>query len=386
MEKEQRVFKMMRALMPAPSGGERELWLITRHCIPFYQINEWLDLKSIRKISTGKEYAHKLCVYLNFLHGQGISFEDAVTDDVMAFLMRLMGRSYEDGGVIRLRAPLSYSTLSKYVTVITEFYKWLEQTGVHHVEFQTMDNAKRAQKSFLYGQISSYEYKYIIDRHMLRLTAKREYIKWYTDDEVVTICSCFLTLRDLAIFLVTLEGFRIDEVLSMQLEDYDFQAGRISPSRSKGKPDASSGDFKHRTVFLPQSTRDVLDRYLLTERSQAETQSGLLSQTIFINLKAGRSQGTPLAYRNYWEILKKCAARAGLDSKKIRTHSGRSTKVMQFLEHQAAHPENNISDAMISEHFGWKSLDSIEPYRNYNNPIIAKAVFDKLQKAKEGQR
>ncbi len=386
MEKEQRVFKVMRALMPAPSGGERELWLITRHGIPFYQINEWLDLKSIRKISTGKEYAHKLCVYLNFLHGQGISFEDAVTDDVMAFLMRLMGRSYEDGGVIRLRAPLSYSTLSKYVTVITEFYKWLEQTGVHHVEFQTMDNAKRAQKSFLYGQISSYEYKYIIDRHMLRLTAKREYIKWYTDDEVVIICSCFLTLRDLAIFLVTLEGFRIDEVLSMQLEDYDSQAGRISPSRSKGKPDASSGDFKHRTVFLPQSTRDVLDRYLLTERSQAETQSGLLSQTIFINLKAGRSQGTPLAYRNYWEILKKCAARAGLDSKKIRTHSGRSTKVMQFLEHQAAHPENNISDAMISEHFGWKSLDSIEPYRNYNNPIIAKAVFDKLQKAKEGQR
>lgn len=386
MEKEQRVFKVMRALMPAPSGGERELWLITRHGIPFYQINEWLDLKSIRKISTGKEYAHKLCVYLNFLHGQGISFEDAVTDDVMAFLMRLMGRSYEDGGVIRLRAPLSYSTLSKYVTVITEFYKWLEQTGMHHVEFQTMDNAKRAQKSFLYGQISSYEYKYIIDRHMLRLTAKREYIKWYTDDEVVTICSCFLTLRDLAIFLVTLEGFRIDEVLSMQLEDYDSQAGRISPSRSKGKPDASSGDFKHRTVFLPQSTRDVLDRYLLTERSQAETQSGLLSQTIFINLKAGRSQGTPLAYRNYWEILKKCAARAGLDSKKIRTHSGRSTKVMQFLEHQAAHPENNISDAMISEHFGWKSLDSIEPYRNYNNPIIAKAVFDKLQKAKEGQR
>jgi integrase/recombinase XerD len=383
---EERVFKVTRARMQASASGERELWLITRHGIPFYLVNEWLDLKSIRKISTGKEYAHKLCVYLNFLHGQGISFEDAVTDDVMAFLIRLMGRSYEDGGIVRLRAPLSYSTLSKYVTVITEFYKWLEQTGVHHIEFQTMDNAKRAQKSFLYGQISSYEYKYIIDRHILRLTAKREYIKWYTDDEAAALCSCFLTLRDLAVFLVTLEGFRIDEVLSMQLEDYDSQAGRISPSRSKGKPDTSSGDFKHRTVFLPQSTRDVLDRYLLTERSQAETQSGLLSQTIFINLKAGCSLGTPLAYRNYWEILKKCAARAGLDSKKIRTHSGRSTKVMRFLEHQAAHPEDNISDAMISEHFGWKSLDSIEPYRNYNNSVIAKAVFDKLQKAKEGQR
>lgn len=383
---EERVFKVMRARMQASASGERELWLITRHSIPFYPVNEWLDLKSIRKTSTGKEYAHKLCVYLNFLHGQGISFEDAVTDDVMAFLMRLMGRSYEDDCIIRLRAPLSYSTLSKYVTVITEFYKWLEQTGVHHIGFQTMNNAKRAQKSFLYGQIGSYEYKYIIDRHILRLTAKREYLKWYTDDEVAAICSCFLTLRDLAVFLVTLEGFRIDEVLSMQLEDYDSQVGCISPSRSKGKPDASSGDFKHRTIFLPQSTREILDSYLLTERAGVETQSGLLSQMIFINQKAGRSQGAPLAYRNYWEILKKCAVRAGLDSKKIRTHSGRSTKAMQFLEHQATHPEDNISDAMILEHFGWKSLDSIAPYRNYNNPVIAKAVFDKLQKAKEGQR
>jgi integrase/recombinase XerD len=137
---EERVFKVTRARMQASASGERELWLITRYGIPFYLVNEWLDLKSIRKISTGKEYAHKLCVYLNFLHGQGISFEDAVTDDVMAFLMRLMGRSYEDGGIVRLRAPLSYSTLSKYVTVITEFYKWLKQTGVHHIEFQTMGN------------------------------------------------------------------------------------------------------------------------------------------------------------------------------------------------------------------------------------------------------
>jgi len=386
MEKEQRVFKVARARMCAETSGEREIWLITKHGIPFYPVNEWLDMKSIRKASTGKEYANKLCVYLNFLNDRGISFEDAVTDDVMAFFMRLINRNYEDSGTIRMRNPLSYSTLIKYVTVITELYKWLEQTGVHHMGFQTKENAKKAQKSFLYGQIGSYEYKYIIDRHILRLSAKREYIKWYTEDESTALCSSFRTLRDLAIFLVTLEGFRIDETLSIQLEDYDPQKGCISPSRSKGKPDASPGDFKHRTVFLPHSTREVLDSYLLTERAQAETQSGFLSQTIFINLKAGSSQSVPLSYRNYWEILKRCAARAGLDSKKIRTHSGRSTKAMQFLEHQAAHPEDNISDAMILEHFGWKSLDSIEPYRNYDNPVIAKAVFDKLQKAKEGQR
>jgi integrase/recombinase XerD len=360
------------------------MWLITKQNIPFYHINEWLDMKSIRKSSTGKEYANKLCAYLNFLNSKGVSFAEATTDDVIAFLMQLMGRGYDDDSVIRMQAPLSYSTLSKYVTVITEFYKWLEQTGVHHIEFQTKNNVTRARKSFLYGQIGSYEYKYIIDRHILRLSAKREYIKWYTEDEVTAICSCFLTLRDLAVFLITLEGCRIDEVLSMQLEDYDSQKGCISPSRSKGKPDAYPGSVKHRIVYLPQSTREVLDGYLLTERIQAETQSGILSQNLFINMRSGNDQGAPLYYRNYWEILKRCAKKAGFDVKKIRTHSGRSTKVMQFLEHQATHPEDNISDEMVSEHFGWKSLDSIGPYRNYNNPVIAKAVFDKLQRAKEG--
>jgi len=382
------IFRVVRARMCADADREREIWLIAKHNIPFYPINEWLDIKSIRKSSTGKEYANKLCVYLNFLDDKDISFENATTNDVMAFFMSLIYRNHKDGNsnIIHMQSPLSYSTLSKYVTVITEFYKWLEQIGVHQMEFQMKDNMRKARKSFLYGQIHSYEYKYIIDRHILRLSAKREYIKWYTENEVAVLCSCFLTLRDMAVFLITLEGFRIDEALSMQLESYDSQKGCVSPSRSKGKPNAYPGSVKHRVVYLPNSTREVLDKYLLTERTQAETQSGIISQNLFINIKAGNNQGMPLSYRNYWEVLKRCAERTGFDVTKIRTHSGRSTKVMQFLEHQATHPEDNISDEMISEHFGWKSLDSIEPYRNYNNPIIAKAVFDKLQRAKEGRK
>jgi integrase/recombinase XerD len=137
MEKEQQAFRVVRARIPVNPGGEREFWLITKQGIPHYPINEWLDVKSIRKISTGKEYAHKLCVYLNYLHSKGKSFEDAVTDDVMAFFMQLINRSYEDNGTIRIRAPLSYSTLSKYITVITELYKWLEQVGDHRVLFQS---------------------------------------------------------------------------------------------------------------------------------------------------------------------------------------------------------------------------------------------------------
>ena len=95
-------------------------------------------------------------------------------------------------------------------------------------------------------------------------------------------------------------------------------------------------------------------------------------------------QGKPLRYGNYYAILKRCAQRAGLDPGKIRTHSGRSTKVMEYLEHQSLHPEDGITDAVIMESFGWRSADSIIHYRNHNNPDIAKAVMEKLYRKKGG--
>jgi integrase/recombinase XerD len=56
---------------------------------------------------------------------------------------------------------------------------------------------------------------------------------------------------------------------------------------------------------------------------------------------------------------------------------------MEFLEHQALHPEDGITDAIIMESFGWRSFDSIDHYRDHNNQIIAKAVMEKLHKGAE---
>jgi len=129
---------------------------------------------------------------------------------------------------------------------------------------------------------------------------------------------------------------------------------------------------------LPLKTCNIINSYIQTERAVAETESNRISQYLFINLNSGKEQGKPLSYHNYLKILKKCAKRAGFDESKIRTHNGRSTKVMEFLERQALHPEENITDAIIMESFGWRSLDSIDHYRDHNNQIIAKAVMDKL--------
>ena len=47
-------------------------YMITDNCIPFFRANQWLELKSIRKASTGREYAKKLATFLNLLDSHSI--------------------------------------------------------------------------------------------------------------------------------------------------------------------------------------------------------------------------------------------------------------------------------------------------------------------------
>ena len=46
--------------------------------MPFFFGNQWIKLKSIRKASTGKEYAKKLAVFLNWLDSKNVIYENAI--------------------------------------------------------------------------------------------------------------------------------------------------------------------------------------------------------------------------------------------------------------------------------------------------------------------
>ena len=241
---------------------------------------------------------------------------------------------------------LCYSTLSGYVTAITDFYRWLDQTYGSEMVFYEGERRCRPQ-SYLYGQIYTYQYKYLINRMLPDVKGSREYIKWYTDEEKALLCNGFHTLRDKAVFRLTLEGFRIDEVLSMRLSNYQAMERLIQPSRSKMRQTAVSGyENKLRTVRIGEETARVLNDYLFVERASAENEGGIISDWLFLTLH-GKSVGQPLTYHNYRKILRDCAERCGISAVGVRTHSGRSTKVMEVLEHNALHPEQEKSDIQI---------------------------------------
>lgn len=365
-------FRLARFTFETDTGGVVFRYFITDRLLPAPLLNEWLESNYMRSAQTGREYGKKIVVFLNALDSKGIAYEAATNRDVKAFFHRML---YGDLTDLKIHSPqrsVSYSTLTEYLTVITSLYRWLDDNFETGMRFKTGSQKIRASKSFLYGQIYSYDYKRLIGINLPRLGGRREYVKWYTDSEIEALSGNFLTLRDEAVFSVTLEGFRIDEALSMRLGDYDPARRCIRPSRSKGREDAIYGAKNpHRVIALPTAVCVLLDRYLQTERVLAENQSGRLSEYIFINLNRGRTQGEPLQYLNYYKIFKACALRAGLDPTKVRTHSGRSTKVMRMLEHGS-------SDTDILHQAGWRRIDSITSYRDENNPIMAHRILRKL--------
>lgn len=106
--------------------------------------------------------------------------------------------------------------MTSYVSTITDFYRWLDQTYCSEMMFYKGERRCRTQ-SYLYGQIYSYKYKYLIDRMLSDEKGSREYIKWHTDEEKQLLSSSFRILRDEVVFYLMLESFRIDEYASYGL-------------------------------------------------------------------------------------------------------------------------------------------------------------------------
>lgn len=373
-------FQVKRFLFETTTGEAVCRFMLTDRLLPMLAPNQYIEMKNVNKLGTGKSYAYKLCVFFNFLHEKyHIEYDAATNKQVLAFIDHLIYGDRENLIILHPQESLCYSTLSGYVSAITDFYRWLDQTYGSEMVFYEGERRYRPQ-SYLYGQIYTYQYKYLLNRMLPDVKGRREYIKWYTNEEKELLCGGFGTLRDQAVFRLTLEGFRIDEVLSMRLDNYNAAERLIQPSRSKRKQSAVRGrENRLRTVRVSEETAKVLNDYLFVERPSAENAGGIISDWIFINLR-GSSGGQPLSYYNFRKILRRCAQRCGLPSEKIRTHSGRSTKVMDVLEHNALHPEEAKSDIQIQALFGWSQINSIQPYMNHNSEIMALAAYKRKKR------
>lgn len=356
---------------------------ITKSSIPVYDINGFLEDMGLNKNGTSKTYAYSLVKYLNYLKINNRTYQDANTVTVKHFLTWQIYGSSDSLTIKSIGDQVTYSTLSGDISAIKGFYMYLNNAEIENDIKLSKERRRLNKNSFFYGQIMNYDYFKIIDKNIKSLKGSREYIKRYNDDDKKAILDNLNTLRDKAIFYLQLEGMRIDEVLSITLSSYNEFDGTVQPTRSKRKPDVNDGENEMRYILLPEEGRQVLDRYILTERAEIESASGKYSEWMFLNLQNGEYQGEVLTQANYRKILKQAARRAGFNPKKIRTHSGRSTKANELLEHQVKYPQDNMTDTVIKEIMGWESIASITPYKENNNKTIAQAVSEKILRRKK---
>lgn len=374
-------YKVEKAQFKTDSNEYEVRYIITKNDIPDYLVNDFLLEKSKNKISTSNTYAYSLVKLLNFLAERNIHYLDCTKYMAKQYVRTLVLGDMEDLKIKDIKNRVTYATLKRDTTVLNEFYKFL-YTEQQELKLDIKFNKTANKRSYMYGQIFEFDYmEKIVSGHIKNLKPSKEYIKWYSDEEIGAILSNFTTLRDEAVFLLTLEGMRIDEVLSLKLDGIDEVERTVQPTRSKGQQDSEEyGESKNkiRIISIPETSFDVLINYIYGERADAEAESGVYDDYVFVNLRKGRNQGKPLSYHNYLKLLKNVAKKAGLNSKKIKTHSGRSTKVNQLQEHQVLHPEDSITDDIIRQMLGWQSIQTIDSYKNRGNRIIQKSASEKV--------
>lgn len=350
-------------------GSAKEGWLLenTNGNYPFYE-NKYLHQKNKSSSQTAKQYAYKICKFLNYLEEVlKKSYDVATIEDLNKYLTYL---TY--GGKIVGKAVRSGATINAYFIVIKGFYQYLYQHNQKiKVELETKTVSVN-KESFLYGQkwdevVNNLE----LDGYYKKGKKPVDYVKWYSDEEQEVILTNCNTYRDKAIFSISCDGFRIDEILSLQLSGYDSTNGTVELHRSKGKTDDDIGIYP-----ISERSQYYLEEYIFNERDIVEEnyyENGkFLSDDLFINLRNRTNDyGKPVGYHNILNIIKGAAKRGGFDPSLIRTHSGRSTMADNLYEKNALNPEE-MPESKILEMMRWKSSRSAEPYKNRKNENIMK--------------
>lgn len=379
MNKEKEVYVVKKCIYwDRKLGNVEGVQVETKEGNASFWINYWLKRL---KVKTAQQYAYKLVAFLNFISSAGKNYLSATKGDLNRFLLDLRFAK-EDGMFAIDSSSARHTTIRSYVTAITNFYIFLDNCG-EEFEMPLVKETKNTDKhAYLYNiSWTSENKKILVDKYLERYKAKKQYIKWYEEEEINALRSNLKTYRDKAIFELTLCGMRIDEVLSLRVIDYNSSNASVTAYRSKGKTTGDTG----RVVALTKTAVKTLENYLTYERIQVENelmnQGMIIAEEIFVNMRHDLYFGEKLEYRNYLDILKRAAERGGIDPKSIRTHSGRSTAVMNDILFHAEHPELlTLDDIRIK--YGWSQMTSMDPYLDTSNPKITmqnRKLLDKVR-------
>ena len=365
------MYKLKKAL----DNNENMFYVICKNDIPDFYLSLYLKQKSINSIETAKTYGEKITFYLNFLNKKKIDYKEANIEVIKNFFLYLL--NFDAKNEFSNNPKIGSSTLKVYKSSIVDFYRFFtiySKTSITCNENKT--------DFFNKLQLSWKEIQDVInitlDLHIKTYKVnEKEFIKEYKDEEIQALFSQLKTLRNKSIFLLTLHGMRIDEVLSITQDSYNAYNQTVKPTRSKGKKNS-----KKRLIVLNDECIKVIENYILNERTPALKKVEKDSPYLFVNLKINTLDDKlePLKYLNFYNSLNSAAKKSNILGN-VRTHTGRSHRAIELLR--------VVKDGKLKltdEHFrlimGWKNMESSEPYIQHENEQQAIELSRELSKMK----
>lgn len=246
---------------PKSNGPNLDGWIIEHDTLYPFWVNKFIHQMNQGSPGTAKQYAYRLRTLLNYLESiHSVTYREATTKHLTLFFRYLRyGAPRKIIDITNIaEEQKSGFTIRMYFTVIKRFYQYLYQHGaVLNIDFEEGVRSKNIH-AYLYGQQWDEAYvKLKIDDSFERGKPPVKYEKWYTEEQQSAIISHLRSYRDKAIFAISCDGLRIDEILSAQMDLYEDSTGILRLYRSKGR---QTGNVD-RICLLSERSQELLEEY-----------------------------------------------------------------------------------------------------------------------------
>lgn len=267
--------------------------------------------------NTLKTYCTALKFYFTYLEQTGINYQQVGFEQLSNFVAWLRN-PYESNKVVphkKAKAKRSERTVNNYLTVVTSFYDYLYRNDL--VDSDVVE--KLMKKMFVGAGGNGYKgfLHHVnegkpLSKNILKLDVPRERVKVFTKEQVDEIYQSTTNIRDK--FLVRLlfeSGLRIGEVLSLFLEDLQFDAKqrkhKIQLTDRGELPNGGKLKTGERRLDISQGLMDLYDDYLYEVLDEYNPDHNFVFVKIW-----GKNAGEPLTYSDVYATFKEVEKKTGI--------------------------------------------------------------------------
>jgi integrase/recombinase XerD len=256
------------------------------------------------------------------------------------------------------------ATVQRVLAATSSFFDW----AIAAEQYTTGENPMQRRIDHALGRVSERHQPFVGAasrqqpiRRTVRVRLPLRLPRPMSSEDIDALLASLTTMRDLAIFLLMLDGgLRPGEVLCLQLEDVSYGRRRVTVRKRDDHPRGARAKARHeRVVDLHEPrTLDAVNRYVLHERPLDAP-----SPFVFLVGGTGARRCEPLSYQAVVRGFARRLDRLGIRSPDKTPHALRHT-------HATAMWEGGMRELALQKRLGHASPESVRIYTRVSDEQV----------------